>query len=186
MHSLKDIAELQDLLADLPCFEHKLVILAAKLNLDLTQFSADHISLRCHQIETAQRWHRGLLHGGDLMSETQINGRSICLFDLVQPLSVGPWQIDCVELPYPGRTYYPHQGWEHIELVLPGDPQTLRQRARALLPDTLPKGISEKFSSPQGQHERLANPTLAVSDGEVTIKFHPYTLRQIVASERNG
>ncbi|HIH7784842.1 TPA: VOC family protein, partial [Yersinia enterocolitica] len=41
-------------------------------------------------------------------------------------------------------------------------------------------------SSPQGEHERLANPTFAVSDGEITIKFHPYTLRQIVDSERNG
>ncbi|WP_029817811.1 VOC family protein, partial [Yersinia pestis] len=25
-----------------------------------------------------------------------------------------------------------------------------------------------------------SNPTLAVSDGEITIKFHPYTLRQII------
>jgi uncharacterized protein len=186
MRSLKDIVELQDLLADLPCFEQKLIIFAAKLNLDLTQYSADHISLRCHQTETAQRWRSGLQHCGDLMSETQINGRSICLFDLAQPLSVGPWQIDCIELPYPGKTHYPHQGWEHIELVLPGNPHTFRQRARALFPAALPVGMSEKFSAPQGEHERLTNPTLAVSDGEITIKFHPYTLRQIVVSERNA
>lgn len=185
MRSLKDIVELQDLLTDLPYFEQKLANFAARLNLDLMQFSADHISLRCHQTATAQRWRTGLAHCGDLMSETLINDRVICLFDLAQPLVVGPWLIDCVELPYPGKTHYPHQGWEHIELVLPGSPQTLRSRARALLPAKLPEGISEKFSSPQGEHERLANPTLAVSDGEITIKFHPYTLRQIVASERN-
>ena len=40
---------------------------------------------------------------GTLLSESMINGRPICLFDLSQPLAVGPWQIDCVELPYPGR-----------------------------------------------------------------------------------
>ncbi|WP_145556913.1 VOC family protein [Yersinia canariae] len=185
MSGLKNIAELQDLLTDLPCFEQKLVIFAAKLNLDLTQFSADHISLRCHQTETAQRWRSGLQKCGNLMSETHINGRPICLFDLTSALVVGPWEIDCVELPYPGNTHYPHEGWEHIELVLPGDPQTLMQRARALLPALLPDGVKTKFSSPQGQHERLANPTLAVSDGEITIKFHPYTLRQIVDSERD-
>lgn len=186
MRRLTDIAELQDLITDLPNFEQRLANFSAKLNLDLTQFSADHISLRCYQPETAERWRGGLLHCGHLMSETQINGRPICLFDLAQPLSVGPWQIDCIELPYPGRTHYPHQGWEHVELVLPGDPQTLRQRARALLPTTLPAGINEKFSSPQGEHERLANPTLAVSDGEITIKFHPHTLRQIIDSEHHN
>ncbi|WP_145563974.1 VOC family protein [Yersinia aldovae] len=184
MRALKDIAELQDLLTDQPRFEQKLSRFAANLKLDLAQFQADHISLRCHQTETAERWRRGLQHCGYLMSETQINGRSICLFDLAQPLVVGPWQIDCVELPYPGKTHYPHQGWEHIELVLPGDAQTLMQRARALLPDELPAGVSVKFSSPQGEDERLPNPTLAVTDGQITIKFHPYTLRQIVASEQ--
>ncbi|CNH96674.1 VOC family protein [Yersinia vastinensis] len=185
MSSLNDIAELQDLLTDLPRFEQKLAIFAAKLNLNLAQFNADHISLRCHQTETAQRWRNGLQQCGNLMSETQINGRPIILFDLAQSLAIGPWQIDCIELPYPGKTYYPHEGWEHVELVLPGDPQTLYTRALALLPTTLPEGIKTKFSSPQGEHERLANPTLAVSDGEITIKFHPYTLRQIVDSERN-
>ncbi|HFT5240171.1 TPA: VOC family protein [Yersinia enterocolitica] len=186
MRSLKDIAQLQDLIIDLPIFEQKLANFSAKLNLDLTQFSADHISLRCYQTETAERWRSGLLQCGYLMSETQINGRPICLFDLVNPLSVGPWQIDCIELPYPGKTHYPHQGWEHVELVIPGDPQTLMQRARALLPAELPVGMTEKFSSPQGEHERLVNPTLAVSDGEITIKFHPYTLRQIIESEHNN
>jgi len=30
----------------------------------------------------------------------------------------------------------------------------------------------------------LPNPTLAVTDGEVTIKFHPHSIREIVASEQ--
>lgn len=52
MHGLEEIIELQDLLADLPRFEQQLVAFATQLNLDLTQFCADHISLRCHQAET--------------------------------------------------------------------------------------------------------------------------------------
>ena len=41
---------------------------------------------------------------------------------------------------------YPHEGWEHIEIVLPGDPETLNARALALLSDeglSLPGDLSE-------------------------------------------
>lgn len=43
---------------------------------------------------------------------------------------------------------------------------------------------SLKQSSPKGEGERLPNPTLAITDGTVTIKFHPYSIRDIVASEQ--
>ncbi|HEJ9093968.1 TPA: VOC family protein [Serratia odorifera] len=185
MNNLSAIAELGDLVQDLPRFEQALAQFAEKLHLDLSQFTADHISLRCHQQATAERWRRGLLQCGTLISEAMINGRPICLFSLAEPLSVGPWRIDCIELPYPGEKRYPHEGWEHVELALGGDPQTLYARALALLPDQalLAPGIKLKQSSPKGEGERLPNPTLAITDGSVTIKFHPYTLREIVASE---
>lgn len=44
-------------------------------------------------------------------------------------------------------------------------------------------GISVRHSSPEGEGERLANTTLAISDGRVTIKFHPWSLKEIVQSE---
>lgn len=100
---LQAIAELDDLRLDLPRFEQALQQFAARLQLDLSSFTADHISLRCHQNATAERWRQGLMQCGTLLSESMINGRPICLFDLQQPLAVGPWRIDCVELPYPGR-----------------------------------------------------------------------------------
>ncbi|MBW7983333.1 VOC family protein [Enterobacillus tribolii] len=186
MTFLASIESLSELDADLARFTGLLEALAQKLGLDLSQFRADHISLRCHQNATADRWRHGLMQCGDLLSENNINGRPICLFTLRQPLTVGSWQIDCVELPYPGEKRYPHEGWEHVELVIDGDPQTLHPRALALLPDAalLTPGIKLKFSAPQGEGERLPNPTLAVSDGQVTIKFHPYDIRDVVASER--
>lgn len=45
------------------------------------------------------------------------------------------WQFSIVELPWPGEKRYPHEGWEHIEIVLPGEAQTLNARALALLSD---------------------------------------------------
>ncbi len=61
-------------------------------------------------------------------------------------------------------------------------------RALALLSDeglSLP-GISVKTSSPKGERERLPNPTLAVTDGKTTIKFHPWSIEEIVASEQSA
>ncbi|MDA6077938.1 VOC family protein [Edwardsiella anguillarum] len=61
--------------------------------------------------------------------------------------------MDCVELPYPGEKRYPHQGWQHVELVLAGPPDTLHRRALALLPDEalLAPGIRLTFSHPRGE-----------------------------------
>ncbi|SLM63212.1 MULTISPECIES: VOC family protein [Dickeya] len=176
----------ESLIDDLSRFELELEQFSRQLELDLGLFEADHISLRCHQQQTAERWREALLSCGVLLSENRINGRLICLFTLHQPLAVGPWRIDCVELPWPGERYYPHEGWEHVELVLPGDPATLHPRALACLSDvalTTP-GIKLKFSQPHGDGERLANPTLAITNGRLTIKFHPYRIQDVIASER--
>lgn len=177
--------ELQDLSADLARFVTALNHLAGRLGLDLDALEADHIAVRCHQNTTAERWKQGLLQCGTLFSEKEIAGRPIALFELHTPLSVGPWQIGVVELPWPGAKLYRHEGWEHVEIVLRGDEAELGARALALMADEglIQQGISVKSSAPKGEGERLPNPTLAVTDGQVTIKFHPWSLKEIVASE---
>jgi predicted metalloenzyme YecM len=179
-------AELDDLKTDLQRFEESLQSFAQRLGLQLNDLEIDHIAVRCHQEATAIRWQQGLQQIGSQFSQAMINGRPICLFKLHQPLQVAGWPVDVVELPWPGEKRYRHEGWEHIEVVLRGDHQTLGVRAMALLSDdalTQP-GISFKTSSPQGENERLPNPTLAVTDGQTTIKFHPWRLEEIVASEQ--
>lgn len=179
------LPELQDLRTDLVRFESALENLAQRLGLPLVDLEVDHIALRCHQIATAERWKQGLSRIGSLFSEAMINGRPIALFKLHQPVQVATWQLDVIELPWPGQKLYRHEGWEHIEVVLRGAPETLGVRAMALLSDEglAQPGISFKTSSPQGENERLPNPTLAVTDGQTTIKFHPWRLEEIVASE---
>lgn len=127
-----------------------------------------------------------LNNAAKLLSENIINGRPICLFKLHEPVCVEHWRFSVIELPWPGEKRYPHEGWEHIEIVLPGEPETLNARALALLSDEglSQPGIVVKTSSPQGEHERLPNPTLAVTDGRVTVKFHPWSIEAIVASEQ--
>lgn len=186
MANWQTIDELQDIVADLPRFSDALTRLTGRLGLDIAPLAADHISLRCHQNATAGRWRRGFEQCGELLSENIINGRPICLFKLREPVCVAHWKFTVIELPWPGEKRYPHEGWEHIEIVLPGAPETLNARALALLADEglSQPGIVVKTSSPQGERERLPNPTLAVTDGVVTVKFHPWSIEEIVASEQ--
>ncbi len=179
-------SELSDLEQDLARFEQDLQQFAARLGLDLPEHEADHLAVRCHQFATAERWKAGLLQMGNQFSEAMINGRPICLFKLHQPLQLAGWQVDVIELPWPGEKLYRHEGWEHVEIVLRGEPETLGMRAMTLLSDHAlsQPGISFKTSAPKGENERLPNPTLAVTDGQTTIKFHPWRLEEIVASEQ--
>ncbi len=50
--------------------------------------------------------------------------------------------------------------------------------------DSASRGSWSKPARRKGRHERLPNPTLAVTDGSVTVKFHPWSIEQIVASEQ--
>lgn len=59
MANWQSIDELQDIASDLPRFTHALDELSRRLGLDITPLTADHISLRCHQNTTAERWRRG-------------------------------------------------------------------------------------------------------------------------------
>ncbi|STT10612.1 protein yecM [Klebsiella pneumoniae] len=135
--------QLADITADLSRFSDALERFTARLGLEIAGLDADHISLRCHQNTTAERWRRGLEQCGTLLSENMINGRPICLFKLAEPVCVAHWRFHIVELPWPGEKRYPHEGWEHIEIVLPGDPATLNARALALLADD---GLSQPGS----------------------------------------
>lgn len=186
MPNWQDIDELQDLTGDLQRFSLQISELAARIGLDLRPLNADHISLRCHQNSTAERWRAGFEQCGELYSESEVNGRPICLFKLRHPVCAGDWQFTLIELPWPGEKRYPHEGWEHVEIVLPGPAESLNQRALALLSDDglLQKGIAVKTSAPAVEGERLPNTTFAITDGSVTLKFHPWSLEDIVESER--
>ena len=63
------------------------------------------------------------------------------------------------------------------------EPSDLVNNVMAFLPSPLPESISLKISEPKGEKERLPNPTVAISNGKVTVKYHPYSLLEIVESE---
>ncbi len=165
-------------------FSDALQRFTARLGLEIAGLDADHISLRCHQNTTAERWRRGLEQCGTLLSENMINGRPICLFKLAEPVCVAHWRFHIVELPWPGEKRYPHEGWEHIEIVLPGDPATLNAARWRCWPmtDSASRGSWSNQLAERSMSACRTPP--AVTDGSVTVKFHPWSIEQIVASEQ--
>ncbi|MGB2079098.1 MAG: VOC family protein [Vibrio sp.] len=167
--------------------------LASRLGLDISSLHADHLALRVNDRAVAQAIHQHWLNEGQQISEAMINGRPIVVIKLNTPIELGAHKVDCLELPYPSDKVYPQQGWEHVEFVLPCDARTTDELMQALF-EFAPglkqnwhqlgtQGIKVKTSSPQGEHERLANPTIAFKYQGVCIKVHPHTLEAVIASE---
>ncbi|MEQ4922065.1 VOC family protein [Proteus hauseri] len=183
MALFSSIPQLKDLANELPLFEEKMTQLAGELNINLNDYPTDHISLRCHELKLAEQWRAGLNQCGSCISDNIINGRPIYLFKLNTPLMVLNHTVFIVELPFPTHKTYLYQGWEHIEQVVSVKPDLLVDSVLSFLPHPLPKSFSIKISEPKGDKERLPNPTVAVSNGAVTLKYHPYSLQRIVESE---
>lgn len=178
--------ELSELENDLLRFTISLEALASLLSLTLSDYHCDHISLRTNHEVTAQRWRQAFTLHHELISDKIINGRPILIFRLNTPLQIAGLVIPCVELPFPSKKQYPHEGWEHVELVVSA--QEGRDYATQIA-QMLPQGLHTqrqlkiKVSEPKGVGERLPNPTYAVSNGDVTIKFHPHSIEAVIMSE---
>ncbi|WP_037471218.1 VOC family protein [Shewanella waksmanii] len=173
-------------------FERKILTLLSELHLDPLNLHCDHVALRVNSTQAADELVTWFSRHGEIISNNIINGRPILIIALDTPLQLGSMAIDCVELPYPGDKHYPQEGWEHIELVLPCDAQDcdqLSERLITLVPELAPvlngdRRFNIKMSSPKGEAERLANPTIAIKADDVCIKIHPHTIRDIIASEQ--
>lgn len=181
-------------------FMAKISLLCQQLHLDLSQFQADHIALRVNDEKLAQLAEIEWQKEAQVILKGQVNGRPIVVLEFDQPFSAGQWQVECLELPYPAPgKIYPSQDWEHVEFVVPSHAQLSHvQTAEQYLSDLKQQfpefssnfarlsdqGIQVKLSSPQGENERLSNPTVAFKWDGVCIKLHPHSLKDVVESER--
>ncbi|WP_413111336.1 VOC family protein [Thaumasiovibrio sp. DFM-14] len=183
----------ESLIAELDVFYQQLRELSADIGIETEALVADHVALRVNSDAQADALFPQWLKRGTKVSSAKINGRSIWIIQLDQPLCIGHWSIPCIELPYPGDKYYPREGWEHIELIVPGEAHSEAALIAALTAQypqacfhsaqLAEKGITLSSSSPKGEGERLANPTVAFKRNGVCIKFHSHSILDIVASE---
>ncbi|MCT7943247.1 MULTISPECIES: VOC family protein [Shewanella] len=163
-----------------------------QLGLDNLALDCDHSALRVNNNQLAQLLAEEFSQHGQVISNNMINGRPILIIKLTDPLMLGDTQIECVELPFPSDKTYPIEGWEHVELVLPSTAQTCDELANELIAK-VPQlaqviagktDIKVKQSSPKGNNERLANPTIAFKAYGICVKVHPHNIQKIIKSEQ--
>lgn len=186
------LRELTDCLGDITRFEQKIQQIAEIAGIDLSQFEIDHLAVRMNDWQTAENWKQRLLQQGELLKESEVNGRPIGIFRLNQPIPFCGQLVSVIELPFPKDKIYPEEGWEHIEIVVPFLPnESVEQWIERLC-----KGgswrenlqISLKISQPQVDGESLPNPSIALSLNNVSlcnpccIKLHPYAITKIICS----
>ena len=179
------------LFADFQDFEQKIYSLAQQLNVDFAQYEIDHLSLRVNTEQTAKAWLTLLLEHGSVLSDNLINGRVIYLIQLHEPLRLAQQKVDVVELPFPKDKHYPQETWEHIEVVVPFLSNETAAEWLARIKNTFLRNQPERFkvktSEPKGSGETLLNLSVAVSfldktQNPTSIKFHPYSIKQIVSA----
>ncbi|MDD9156497.1 VOC family protein [Aliivibrio sp. S4TY2] len=186
--------EPQQLINALPSFMERIQKLLDVLEIDLTQYQADHIALRINDCEVAEAAHQAWLQQAEEWSNNEINGRPIIALGFNQALTSNGWSIECLELPYPGDKSYPQQGWEHVEWVIPcnvDSQEAFLDYVFKTFPilkgkwDNLASlGVKVKQSCPSGDAERIANYTIAFKYQGVCIKLHPHSLKAVIESEQ--
>jgi len=175
-----------------PSFSQAVLNFTQELGLQDFTLDCDHVALRVNELDIAQDLLVYWQTQGKVISDNVINGRPIYIIALDTPLQIGEWLISCVELPFPSKKYQ-QQGWEHIEVVIPGEATTMEQleadlalfnpQLAALVESD--STIKIKRSSPQGEKERLPNPTIAFKRDDICIKIHSASIRAVLASEAN-
>lgn len=181
---------IEQLLSKLPEFGHNITLFANRLGLVKAELAVDHIALRVTEKSDADHLLNHLRKRGQVISDKVINGRPIYLIELNEPLKVGEWSVEVIELPFPdGRKRA--DGWEHIEFVLPCGARTAEQMLAEVrkLPVITAKwpvisdgtlDIEVKTSGSKADDEPLANPTVSFKQGPLTIKLHPYDIREVI------
>ncbi len=162
-----------------------------ELGITKDEFSCDHAALRVNTVTRADFLRHFFNQHGRIISENMINGRPILVIELAQPLMLNNTPVPYVELPYPNDKVYPSEGWEHIELVIPGKAtcvDELRLHSEEKIPrlaEIINKESAEikvKFSSPKGDKERVPNPTIALKKNGICIKLHSHSIKAIIDS----
>ncbi|WP_144208984.1 VOC family protein [Shewanella donghaensis] len=175
-----------------PDFSDRIQTFINRLGLDKLALTCDHCALRVNDKTSAEKLAEQFSQHGEIISNNMINGRPILIIKLRQPLRLNNQDIYCVELPFPSEKQYPVEGWEHIELVFPSTAQTCEQLVSELI-EQVPSlaaiiagstDIKTKQSSPKGDNERLANPTIAFKTNGICVKVHPLGIETIIASEQ--
>lgn len=132
----------------------------------------DHLCYRVGEESRYEFLKESFLSFGDLLIESEVNGRLISTFKLHHPIFFKTWRIDLLELPAPKKGKTTPEGFEHIEIVIDTPFKTIMDIYPHL--DLETKGLAKDY-----------NQELEICLGERNIKFHHSSLYSVINLEKN-
>lgn len=138
-----------------------------KDNINVENCELDHICYRVETIQQYQNLKNKLQKIASLLTESLINNRPICTFELHQPIIYKNREIRLIEIPAPKNNSFYKEGYEHVEFVVKQSLQNWINLHQNIKFDT--KGIDKEI-----------NPEVRIIYGNYSVKFHNYNLAYVI------
>ena len=159
------------LLGDVFNFLTKIISTLQKEGIDVSKCELDHICYRVESNEKYEEYKQKLSALGELLTETEINGRLISTYKLKEPIEFKGRKIFCVELPSPKEGVHYPEGLEHAEFVIKDSFEDFMSKHPNVRFDT--KDISKPI-----------NPDISITYKGFSVKFHHKPLEYVIKYEQ--
>ena len=140
--------------------------------IDVSYFELDHI---CYRVETQKEYVEGkeqLSELWELLIETEIWGRCIATYKLLQPIIYQNRKIYIIELPAPKQRSEYKTWFEHVEFVVD-------ESLEAFMSDNSQVDFKTKALSKE------INPDISLNFWDISVKFHWDTLENVIKFEQS-
>lgn len=132
----------------------------------------DHLCFRTADAKDYETTKSEFARIGNLLIESEVNGRLIATYKLHKPVWFRQWKIDLIEVPAPKAGKLTVRGFEHIEVVVDVSLKSLQEKYQHLNLDL-------------GGLKKSLNRELEIVLGEHNIKFHNLSLESVIRLESN-
>ena len=190
---------LSDLREQTPQFLKYVFMALDGMNLDISEYPADHVCWRTESIEEYSDLVSALKAAPDevlLLVESEIGGRPIATFEVLEPIDCGNGRvIGVVEIPAPKDSRAYKRGMEHVEFVVTDDNKNESVSTNSLS-DKTHRATLEEFMRMNGAVDwntkaidKPRNPDVSVQVeleefGLCTVKFHLHPLSKVIEYEK--
>ena len=137
-----------------------------------THWMIDHL---CYRVATEAEYDKTkqqFLNLGDLLIESEVNGRLISTFKFFEPIQYRDWQIPLLELPAPKKGKPTKTDFEHIEIVCDIPFSEIKTQLKNCDVDI--SGLAKQF-----------NQEFEVKLQDGAVKFHHLSLESVIRLEKN-
>ncbi len=145
----------------------------ASSGLELDDLQMDHICYRVEQLEEYVKVKDLINAHGMLLTESNINGRSIACFKLDDPILFRSYELSVLELPSPKLTRPYKSGYEHVEFVVNCSLEEFIESY---------PNINWDLS---GMKKSINRDVRIRFDGDFSVKFHEQSLEAVIKIEKN-